>query len=109
MDPGLGLGPQGKALGGIAGEPAVLHAALGPVGTDLHPLDVAILVVDRDEIPAVSGKGPNPVSAPGRAPVSEADFCGSPKGSANPTDRNKHRGAGAEEPTLRVILQVEAF
>ena len=25
MDPGLGLCPQGKALGGIAGEPAVLQ------------------------------------------------------------------------------------
>lgn len=62
MDPGLGLCPQGKALGGIAGEPAVLHAAFGPVGTDLHPLDVAVLVVDRDKIPAVSGKGPRSVA-----------------------------------------------
>lgn len=62
MDPDLGLGPQGKALGGIAGEPAVLHAAFGPVGTDLHPLDVAVLVVDRDKIPAVSGKGPRSVA-----------------------------------------------
>lgn len=61
MDPGLSLGPQRKPLGGIAGKPAVLHSAFGPVGADLHPLDVPILVVDGDEIPAVSGKGPHPV------------------------------------------------
>ena len=61
MDPGLSLGPQGKALGWIAGKPAVLHAALGPVGPDLHPLDIPVLVVDGDEIPTVPSKGPRPI------------------------------------------------